>query len=51
MCKEFKCLPYPGSYMEQDNRLLDGFEIINGIIKKHENDEIEKSNKEMKKPK
>lgn len=48
MCKEFKCLPYTGSLYEQDNKMLEMFELINSEVNKHEHDEIEKSNKEMK---
>ena len=49
MCKEFKCLPCPGAYYEQDNRLISTFELINIQINRHEQKEIERSNKEMKK--
>ncbi len=48
MCEKFGCLPYPGSYLEQDSRTTEAFEIINFEINKYNNNLIEKSKKEMK---
>ena len=49
MCEKFGCLPQPGSLLEQDNKIIEAFELINSVINKHENDELEKSKKEMNK--
>ncbi len=48
MCKEFKCLPEQGAYLDQDNKTLEFFEICNSEINKFNNNEIEKQKKEMK---
>lgn len=48
MCKEFKCLPEQGAYLDQDNRTLEAFEISNSEINKFNNNEMEKQKKEMK---
>ena len=49
MCEKFGCLPYPGSLLEQDNKVMEAFELINFEVHKHENEEMEKSKKEMNK--
>ena len=47
MCEKLGCLPYNGSLFEQDNLMVDAFEIINAEISKHENSQLEKSKKDI----
>ncbi len=48
ICKEFKCLPDEGALLDQDNRIIEAFELINTTINKFENSEIEKQKREIK---
>lgn len=48
LCKDIGCLPQEGGLFSQDNRMVEAFSIINSELKKHENAEMEKHNREMK---
>jgi hypothetical protein len=36
MCKEFRCLPYEGGYLDQPAIYIEAFEIIHQTINKYE---------------
>lgn len=36
MCKEFKCLPYEGGYLDQPAIYIDAFELIQRTINQYE---------------
>ena len=48
LCEKLGCLPEEGGLLDQDNKIVEAFEIISSEISRHENDEMEKQKREMK---
>jgi len=51
LCEKFGCMPEQGGVLDQDNRLMEAFSIINLEIGKHEKKELDKQKKETDKQK
>ena len=48
LCEKLGCLPEEGGLLDQDNRIVEAFEIISSEIARHENEELEKQKREIK---
>lgn len=51
LCEKFSCLPEEGGLFDQNNRIVESFEIISSEISRHENDELNKQKQEIEQQK
>ena len=49
LCEKFGCMPEQGGVLDQDNKLMEAFSIINSEINKYEQEETEKQKREVDK--
>lgn len=48
MCEKYKCLPFPGGYMDQPKMIMEMFEVIRGTVNHYDEYEFKMSQKNAK---